>query len=201
MAEIKLCSIEECGNPIKGKGFCNMHMLRMKRHGNPLGGGSFRSKRGEGMSWIHSNLEFDGDECLIWPFARSDSGYGVTWENGKIKSVHVKMCELKNGKMPSRRMVAAHSCGKGHDGCVNPNHLRWATYQENIDDKKIHGTYKNGETNPGAKLTNEQAEEIRSLIGKYKQKDIGEMYGISQSCVSLIKLGKHYNLNRGRRAS
>lgn len=44
------------------------------------------------------------------------------------------MCKLKNGDPPTPDHEAAHSCGNGKHGCINPNHLRWATDAENMAD-------------------------------------------------------------------
>jgi 5-methylcytosine-specific restriction endonuclease McrA len=33
----KACSIEGCGKPIKARGLCNAHWIRLRRHGDPLG--------------------------------------------------------------------------------------------------------------------------------------------------------------------
>jgi hypothetical protein len=77
------------------------------------------------------------------------------------------MCELVNGP-PPLGALAAHSCGRGHDGCVDPRHLRWATY----------------------KLTAEQVAEIRSLRGKKTQRQIAEEYGISVGHVCSLQTGR-----------
>ena len=36
MTERLLCSIEGCGRPHWGHGWCAMHLLRFRRHGDPL---------------------------------------------------------------------------------------------------------------------------------------------------------------------
>lgn len=36
----RTCSIEGCGGRVRGRGWCNKHLLRAQRHGDPLGGGS-----------------------------------------------------------------------------------------------------------------------------------------------------------------
>jgi hypothetical protein len=32
----KICSIQDCGKPHKGRGYCNAHFMRYKKHGNAL---------------------------------------------------------------------------------------------------------------------------------------------------------------------
>ncbi len=77
----------------------------------------------------------DERDCLIWPFAR-DRGGRANWANGP--SVCRLICELTYGPAPSVIHQAAHSCGRGDRGCVNPTHLRWATPAENAADTRRH---------------------------------------------------------------
>lgn len=35
---MRTCSIPDCGRPVRGRGYCNRHLLRLRRHGDPLGG-------------------------------------------------------------------------------------------------------------------------------------------------------------------
>lgn len=66
------------------------------------------------------------------------------WIDGRTHTVSRLVCEYINGKAPSPEHEAAHNCGKGHEGCVNPLHMRWATRAENFSDKVIHGTSMRG---------------------------------------------------------
>jgi AraC-like DNA-binding protein len=86
------------------------------------------------------------------------------------------LCEHANGPPPSPEHQAAHSCGRGRQGCVNPQHLRWATYIENQADIIKHGTW-------GKKLTEEIAREMLGLKGLLSVNEISERFGISPSSV------------------
>ena len=94
--------------------------------------GSWSSLRGQGgtRKWLLAHVDYDGDDCLIWPFARIQSGRGHFGYEGKHYQAHVYMCELVNGPCPPGH-EAAHSCGRGHDACVHPKHLSWKTRAEN----------------------------------------------------------------------
>ena len=99
-----------------------------------------RAPNGAAVAWIFEHLSFSGDECLIWPFRRGETGYGrVRWE-GKQRNVSRIVCGLVNGEPPSPEHQAAHSCGNGRGGCANPKHLTWKTPQENQADRLVHGT-------------------------------------------------------------
>ena len=134
--------------------------------------------------------------CIIWPFSKGSSdkgpGYGHIGRD-KNRLVHIEICRRVHGAKPTRKHEVAHSCGNGHLGCINPNHLRWATRSENHQDKKQHGTDHGGERNPRAKLTSRQILKISELGGKITQKEIAERFDVSQAAVSLILSGKHWS--------
>jgi hypothetical protein len=148
-------------------------------------------KKGEPRKWIKEHANFQGDGCLIWPFARHPDGRAQG--SGGTRPPRL-MCEAAHGLAPSPFHEAAHSCGKGHEACMNPKHLRWATPLENASDKFIHGTVIVGEKHYGAKLTEDKIRQIRALSGKIGQKEIAEMFGVKIVCVNKVinrKTWKH----------
>lgn len=183
-----ICSIQGCGKVLRSKGLCHTHYTRQRIHGDPLGGSTFK---GEPFRFYKEvALHHEGEDCLIWPHAKNCSGYGQMWVGGKTIIVSSYLCEASYGPRPSQEYQAAHSCGRGHEGCVNRNHLRWATRVENWADKLIHGTHNRGERNSQAKLTEVQAREIVSLRGVETQETIAKRLGICPQAVSAIQRGK-----------
>lgn len=180
------CSVPDCANPHKAKGFCNKHYQQHYRTGSA-------DVRVTALEWLLENANHASDECLQWPFSFKGNGYGQVAVNGKNSSAHRVACELANGLPPSDEYDAAHNCG--NRACVNGRHLRWATAKENSADRIIHGTHREGEKAGPAKLTNEQAREIQVAAGK--QRDIARLYGVTQKVVSLIKRGKTYRAALG----
>lgn len=178
------CSVEGCDNGPTGKrGMCNAHYLRWYRHGDA--DKRLRAANGELHQWLLDHVDHDSEGCLIWPFARGRDGRGRL--TGSISpQAHRAMCILVHGEPPSPIHEAAHSCGKGHEGCVHPRHLRWATPSENAADKWIHGTETHGEACPMAKLTEAQVMAIRSLQGTATQREIGERFGVDGETVGSI---------------
>lgn len=130
-------------------------------------------------------MQFE-DECLLWPFSRDGQGYAKLWYHGRLELAHRVICERFNGKPPSPRHETAHSCGNGTKGCINGHHLRWATPQENTNDKFSHGTVRQGEKHWRTRLTEDDIKSIRSLAGTKGQREIGRWFGISQPQVSDI---------------
>lgn len=101
--------------------------------------------------------------------------------------VHELVLLCFRGPRPSVKHCAAHRNGVKTD--CNILNLRWATYRQNSDDAKRHGTLIRGEYGPAAKLTYQQVLEIRMirLLKLADQKATGKAYGISKSLVGLLE--------------
>jgi hypothetical protein len=184
------CQAEGCEKKHYSLGYCNAHYTRLRRHGSPHGGGT---PQGEPLEWICSHVNHESNECLAWPYAKA-RGYGIVAFNGRQRVASNLMCELANGKSPKGKPEAAHTCGKGHLGCVNPRHLYWASHKENHQDKKSHGTLLKGEGHPMCRLTESDVLYIRSQKGAIRADDLAEKFSVSRSHIYLIwarKLWRH----------
>ncbi len=136
-------------------------------------------------SWIKAHLDYPhADWCLIWPFSTKQGGYAAFGETAV--PVHRVMCEHRNGPPPSEEInQAAHSCGRGHDACVNPNHLSWKTNAENQIDR-----YKHSGHGPRNKLTPKKVDEILALKGRARVADIAKQFGVIELTIHRIHAGK-----------
>lgn len=144
---------------------------------------------GPGAAWIRANLDFPHkDWCLIWPFSRSQTGYAMI--GGDRIRVHRVMCEHRNGPAPDGH-YAAHSCDRGHEGCVNPWHLDWKTPSENQFDR-----FRSGEIQPARKITADDARQIRDLKGLEPILETATRFSVSESNVRLIQAGKTWHADR-----
>lgn len=146
--------------------------------------------KGKAVAWLRANVDYDGEGCLIWPFSRDR--YGFLGHEGKHYYAHRFMCELVNGPPPSLKHQAAHSCGRGEQGCVHPKHLSWKTLGGNMLDKSIHGT--NWKRVRGRKLTHEQIDAIRASAEK--PPELAKQFGVSESNIRHIQAGRSWNHNR-----
>lgn len=190
MAAKRICSIPDCGKPHYALGWCMNHHQRNKKHGDPLAG---RTSRGEPLRYFHSTvIPYSGDDCLVWPYGKNESGYGKLWFNGQMRNVSRIICEMIEGPPPTAKHHAAHSCGKGHLACVNPRHISWKTPSGNAQDKFVHGTHNRGERHNMAKITEADVRRIRSLRGQMTQIELASMFGIGSAQVSLIQRGKSW---------
>ena len=107
------------------------------------------------------------------------------------------MCIVAHGNAPFAGAHAAHSCGKAHDGCVNPKHLYWATSQQNNRDRSKHGTMPIGERSGMSKLTEAQVLNIHA--DRRASKLIAAEHGVHYSCVEAIRYGKTWSWLTGGR--
>jgi hypothetical protein len=140
------------------------------------------------MLWIRDvALPYQNDACLIWPFARSRDGYGNFGREGKNIKAHRYICTLVKGEPPTPDHHAAHSCGRGPDGCVSPIHLSWKTPAEN---------FLEGQKHPRRKLTAEQVIEIRALKDLERVQDIAERFGVTECNIRKIQAGKLWRQDR-----
>lgn len=140
--------------------------------------------KGRNMAWILAHVDHQGPDCLIWPFGKTDTGYGQLGHMGKVHKAHRVMCEKAHGPPPSPEHEAAHDCGNGMGGCIHPGHLEWKTPSENQFDRARHGTAVTSRYGSVGKLTKMQRQEIIDLKGKLPQREIAKMYGVHFETIS-----------------
>lgn len=146
----RICSIEDCPEPIKARGWCNAHWLRWKRHGDPTGGGA-RIVWGatlEERFWSKVDKR-SPDECWPWTAYLRRDGYGeIGIEGGKTALSFRVAYELVKGPIPAGLRID-HVCHNGdlscpggvtcrHRACCNPGHLEAVTAKENT--RRSHAT-------------------------------------------------------------
>lgn len=149
-----------------------------------MGQGGHNKGKGDCVMWLRNHAFYDGSNCLIWPFTRNTKGYGYLGFEGKVIRAHRFMCTLFRGLPPSPKHEAAHSCGNGHKGCVNPHHLHWKTRIENERDKLLHGTNAWANRPKRLKLTVAQVAKIRALKGKKSHSYLSKKFGVSENTIS-----------------
>lgn len=111
----------------------------------------FRTKAaspGSGLAWLKVHVDFEGDDCLLYPFRTTASPRGAVTYNFKSMPAHRAMCFLAHRSPPEGKDMALHSCGNGHLGCVNPKHLYWGDQSDNNRDAQRH--MREGKPTPSA---------------------------------------------------
>jgi len=114
------------------------------------------------------------DSCWIWTGALSDCDYGLFGIKGQMLYSHRLMWEHHHGPIPEGLFVC-HDCD--NPSCVNPEHLKLGTHQDNMDDMKRKGR--------GAKttLSPEIVEKILDMsngVRYYNLSEIAKACGVSR---------------------
>lgn len=134
-------------------------------------------------------IAFGVTECWHWVGNTNKDGYGIT-PSGKM--AHRYAFQLFGGTIPSG-MVVMHRCD--NPGCVNPDHLAIGTQADNVRDMEQKGRGNHacciGERNPKAKLTREQALEIKT--SKDARRKLMARYGVSYNTIARIQSGQSWN--------
>lgn len=141
MAE-STCSIDGCDKPYFGRGWCNMHYSRWRRHGDPHHIG--RVVYGEPIERFTAKIDQQPDGCWTWTAYVNDDGYGVFNDvDNEPCLAHRWSYEHHCGPVPDSHEVdhLCHNrdpdCPGGvtclHRRCVNPDHLEPVTTAENVD--------------------------------------------------------------------
>lgn len=151
-----------------------------------------RAAEGQGEAWLLAHADYPHkDCCLIWPFGGNSTGYGLVTFRGQNQTyAHRAMCILVNGEPPTPNHQAAHSCGRGTDGCVSPHHLSWKTPSENqFDRTDLRHRAKR-------KLTAEQVDDIRACKGRENVNVTAERHNVNEITIRRIQAGQLWRSDR-----
>jgi hypothetical protein len=137
------------------------------------------------------------ETCWNWTASVDFGGYGHVRVCRSLMKTHRVAWMMHNKCLVPDGLDILHSC-VGNTRCCNPEHLRPGTDADNSGDKMAQGRNfiprVKGERHGMSKLKEEQIIEIRKLhaTGKYRQKDIGEMFGVTRSMISYVVNGKNW---------
>ncbi len=179
---LKICIVESCQKQMLAKGLCRAHYDQVRKGAQP--GPPRKTPRrfdvDEAYGFIARALASGVQECIDWPWSRKPKEYPVISHADTVVRVHRYVCELANGQPPFEGAEAAHNCGR--PCCVNPNHIRWSTHQDNARDMTEHGTV--GKLNPAKVML------ARKSVSRGSQKYLAEKFGVSVSALSNARTGK-----------
>ena len=159
---------------------------------------------------IHERMSVDEQTgCWLWHGAKTKRGYGVAGFNGRMRLVHrevwrISVAEIQNGKF------LCHTCDNPQ--CINPAHCYVGTHKDNMRDMVSRGrhwamqqperarrvfsengkrnTWMKGERNHKAKLTEQQAKEIKG--DKRPTKILMAEYGVGRTTIQGIRSGRRW---------
>jgi hypothetical protein len=145
-----------------------------------------------------ADVDSNPSDCWEWNASRDTDGYGVKVICGKRYRASRLAYAWSNwdgtgdwkGAIPQGMMVL-HECD--NPPCCNPDHLFLGTQTDNMRDMVNKGRRPStvGENHPRAKLTDEQAREIRGVPRTYgSEARLAAQYGVSRYCISKIRRNK-----------
>ena len=126
-------------------------------------------------------------KCWLWTGQQTHSKYGQINSRFTRILAHRLSWMIYRGPIPEHLDVL-HECDVKI--CVNPDHLKLGTDQENANDVGNHGKRVNGERICTAKLTTEKVLEMRHKFANgVSQKLLRREYGLTNGQVSKIVRG------------
>lgn len=127
------------------------------------------------------------ETCWLWKGTKNGYGYGIFLMQGERPvRAHRYSYEFFKGKIPTGKIIM-HTCD--NPPCVNPDHLRVGTKEENNKDTAIKRRHNYGINHWNGKLSDDDVKNIRESSDK--QAVLAKRYGVSQSHISHIKRGRH----------
>jgi|SRR5687767_1719321 len=121
-------------------------------------------------------------------FKQNCRGYGIFGFERRSVPAHRMAFFLEHGRWP--QPCCLHKCD--NPKCVRVSHLFEGTMAANCRDRDAKGRARGGslrgETNPNAKLTENEVRAIRAAAGT--NLSIARRFGISNAMVSMIRTGK-----------
>jgi hypothetical protein len=126
--------------------------------------------------------------CWSWTGATGDFGHGVIGsggQRGRLLKAHRVSWEIHFGPIPPGLCVL-HHCD--NPPCCNPDCLFLGTLADNNEDKmaKGRGDFLYGATNPSARLTQAQVDEIRSRYPAETQVQLAQVFGVHYTTIGRI---------------
>ena len=125
------------------------------------------------------------DTCWLWKGGKDIKGYGIFFYNGKASFAHrISLLLYNKIKNFTPGLQVLHSCR--NKDCVNPDHLKEGTKEENAQDKVRDGTDLRGERCHFSKLNWTKVDEIRKKANQSTRANLAQEFGVSQSTIGLI---------------
>ena len=133
--------------------------------------------------------------CWLWTGYANSQGYGRTRFDGKTQPAH--RVSLALAGVPATAPFVLHSCDT--PSCVNPQHLRYGTQQENMDDCKRKNRVAKGAGNPNTKLTARDVVSIRASTDSCPA--LARAYKVSDTHIRRLRSGVYWESAIGATAS
>lgn len=131
-------------------------------------------------------------ECWLWTASVAGKGYGQMKlpKQRKQEYSHRLAHMIYKGPVPDGIQVC-HTCDVSR--CCNPDHLFLGTCKQNLQDMASKDRSTHGESNPAAKLTEEDVRQIRVMLDAgIQQARIAALFKVGQMTISRINTGDRW---------
>jgi hypothetical protein len=157
-----------------------MHYKRWRRWGDPE-----MKREPNTVEAILEKRNVTPEGCWEWTGGRNPNGYGKTTLHNRTTVVHRLSYEHFVGPIPNGFHVC-HHCD--NPPCFNPEHLFVGTPKENDDDMRAKGReYRRWSQDDILRMS------ALSALG-FTQTQIGELFGASQTYVSVLLRRQHMHV-------
>ena len=168
----RFCKIEGCNTIHKGHGYCQKHLNRWKKHGDPM----FTENHRHGMS--HTTI------YEVWAGMKKRCINPNNKDYDKYGGRGITICDrwlnsFENfyEDMGDRPFKGAQLDRKENDKGYYKSNCRWVTSKQNNNNRR----------NPkGRKLNPDKVREIRSLYPEFTQDQLAKRYGVWQTTIEKI---------------
>lgn len=147
------------------------------------------------LDYIASKTIVNGS-CLEWVGKVNNSGYAsinkTKWHRQYGTSMAHQLAYVLCYGRYDKSLNVCHSCNNRK--CCQATHLYTASQRENLQYRKLCGTYTHGERHGGCKLNEEKVLEIRKRLadgesGRY----LATVFGVSEATISEIKTKRKWS--------
>lgn len=182
---MKPCKVDGCSKPSNALGLCKGHYYRLRKNGHtdPTEGSHGPI---EDRFWRKVQKT---SGCWLWTGFCMRSGYGKIRRGGKGQGLllaHRLSYEMHHGPI-GPRMFVMHTCDNPR--CVNPDHLKQGTPQDNMLDMISKGrkVVPIGDGHFSCRLDAKKVRYIRS--SNETSVALAEKFGVNPSAISNVRNG------------
>lgn len=169
-----------CGSPSIGRHLCRSHYNEAWRDG------TLAKHSGITVQEAFEAKIKRGDGCWLWTGTKNGYGYGIFLLPGEVpvRAHRFSYTHFTGKKIPKGKIIM-HTCD--NPPCVNPDHLRVGTKNDNNKDTAIKRRHNYGLKHWNGRLSDADVSAIRASGDSHVA--TAKVYGVSVSHISRIRSG------------
>ena len=170
------CSVPGCSKPMRSKGLCNVHRMRLRTTGRL----DDPKRREISEFWNFVDQSAGENACWPWTAGRNKAGYGKFNCSSVRYTAHRVAWKLTHGVL-DEEICVLHQCD--NPPCCNPTHLFLGTRADNAADRDTKGRTNppRGERKGAAKLTEDAVGDLRNRRANGESfSSLAKRFGVSE---------------------